>query len=157
MNTIGYGGFQMRYFPKNIADRFWGKVHIIYDENSCWEWIASKTPKGYGQITVQYKNTYAHRVAYEKVIGPIAEGLTIDHLCRNKSCVRPNHLEAVPMRINVLRGNGPTAQNARKTHCPQGHMYNTENTRMKGNSRECRKCHNEREKLRGKRKRQYYS
>jgi hypothetical protein len=87
------------------------------------------------------RNQFAHRLAYELFVGPIPEGQTIDHLCRNRPCVNPGHLEVVDMRTNLLRGSSPTAQNARKTHCKHGHEFTPENTALKqGRYRICRTC-----------------
>jgi len=100
-------------------DRFKSKVVI---GASCWEWAGTLNPKGYGVLHLTAKRTdMAHRIAYRLWRGEIADGLTIDHLCRNRRCVNPFHLEVVTNRINVLRGVGPTAQNARKTACIRGH------------------------------------
>jgi hypothetical protein len=88
---------------------------------------------------------FGHRVSYEAFKGPIPDGLTIDHLCRNRACVNPEHLEPVTMRVNCLRGESPAAVHARKTHCPKGHEYSAENTyRHKGNHRMCKLCWKER-------------
>lgn len=127
--------------------RFWSKVDKRADE--CWVWTGAKTPHGYG--TFQYgdgKRGYAHRWAYEATKGPIPSGLSIDHLCRNPSCVNPDHLEAVTHRENVLRGVAPVAVNARKTHCPAGHPYDAANTRKDRSGRVCRACHRIRERSR---------
>ncbi len=95
---------------------------------------------------------YAHRAAYELYVGPIPEGLTIDHLCRNTLCVNPAHLEAVTMRENILRGTGPSAQAARKTHCLRGHPFDDGNTLFRATGkRVCRACQRvHREKRRDK-------
>ena len=83
----------------------------------------------------------AHRFAYETFVGPIPEGLTIDHLCRIRHCVNPEHLEAVTDRVNILRGEGISAQHARATHCPQGHPYDLINTYVAPDGdRDCRDC-----------------
>ncbi|WP_396021799.1 HNH endonuclease signature motif containing protein [Bacillus cereus group sp. BfR-BA-01522] len=80
-------------------------------------------------------------MSYEMLKGPIEEGMVIDHLCRNRKCVNPLHLEQVTQRINLLRGEGMSAENVKKTHCPQGHEYTEENTYIsKAGSRYCRKC-----------------
>lgn len=87
------------------------------------------------------KNTKAHRAAYELLIAPIPNDKVIDHLCRNPSCVNPDHLEVVTQRENILRGIGPSAIHARKTHCPRGHPYSGDNLYISPNrQRRCRTC-----------------
>ncbi len=122
-----------------LPPHFWSKVHAL--NNGCWEWQAGKT-EGYGRFHFSHREAvYAHRFAYERLVGPIPEGLTIDHLCRNRACVIPGHMEPVTNSVNVLRGVGPPARNARKTHCPRGHPYDSINTRYGGNGdRYCRAC-----------------
>lgn len=99
-------------------ERFWKKVQKV---NECWYWM-SAMGKGYGKTSKGKKTILAHRYAYELYKGKIPKGLSIDHLCRIKWCVNPAHLEAVTNKINVLRGIGITAQNAKKTHCKRGHL-----------------------------------
>lgn len=106
-------------------ERFWLKVEKT---GTCWVWKSAPTSKGYGSFWFNGKGIQAHRFSYELLVGPIPEDLTLDHLCRNRLCVRPDHLEPVTRGVNVLRGEGPGAQNARKTHCPYNHEYTPENT-----------------------------
>ena len=120
--------------------RFWSKVDI-QPGDACWLWTASKV-RGYGRFRLNGLMHPAHRVAYEMVVGPIPHGLTLDHLCRTLSCVRPSHLEPVSGRENILRGEGPAARAARRTECPQGHSYSAENTRLFNDKRYCRTCQN---------------
>jgi len=90
-----------------------------------------------------------HRIAYEFALGPIPDGLTLDHLCRNTICCNPAHLEPVTLRVNTLRGTSPIADNARKTHCKNGHPFdeaNTYNPPKQPTHRHCRICQNERGK-----------
>jgi len=136
--------------PRPLADRFWEKVDKSGD---CWLWTAACYPNGYGLFNIRNRSTaLAHRVAYELSVGPIPEGLVIDHLCRNVRCVNPAHLEPVTMRENLLRGEGPSARAAKATHCPKGHPYSGSNLYVKPNGhRECRACHREIERARRRR------
>jgi hypothetical protein len=131
-------------YSLNIAQRLFGRVEIT---DTCWLWVGSKTPLGYGHMSFQAKPHSVHRVAYELCAGPIPEGLTIDHLCRIRHCCNPDHLEAVPLRTNILRSPiQPSAINARKTHCKRGHEFTPENTYIrplpgrKRPNRSCRIC-----------------
>jgi hypothetical protein len=107
---------------RSIADRFWEKVNKdgAIPENcpalgQCWLWLGARIPKGYGTIGDENSDTiYAHRAGYEIQVGPIPEGLVLDHLCRNPSCVRGTHLQAVTQRENYLRGEHPSAVRARE-------------------------------------------
>jgi hypothetical protein len=118
------------------AARFWAKIQKT---DTCWLWTGTKT-RGYGRFWLDNQKTSAHRFAYELLVGPIPEGLTIDHLCRVRHCVRPDHLEPVSNRTNTLRGEGRSAVNARKTHCPKGHEYDASNAANWGGRRYCRIC-----------------
>lgn len=104
--------------------------------------------KGYGRVRFNGRDCYAHRVAWEKVHGPIPPGMQIDHLCRNRACVNVEHLEMVINRVNTLRGAGPTAINARKTKCKNGHPLEGKNILKGGNciNRRCRICYNARKR-----------
>ena len=113
----------------------------------CWLWTGHALKGGYRQINVKGRTMLAHRWAYELLVGPIPDGLTLDHLCRNPSCVNPRHLEPVTMRENNLRGLGVSGVNARKTHCKHGHPYDERNTyKMPNGGRDCRVCINARSK-----------
>jgi len=130
--------------PKDVRYRLLASV-LVNDETGCWEWQAAKA-HGYGSIGIgsSYDGTRriarAHRVAYEEYRGLIPEGLQLDHLCRNKGCVNPFHLEIVTARENTLRGDGPTARNARRTHCPHGHELAGSNIIWRGPDRRYRRC-----------------
>ena len=120
--------------------RFWSKVEQGPD--GCWLWTATTATGGYGNFGIKRlkKTVYAHRYAYEEIKGQIPDGLQIDHLCRVRSCVNPDHMEAVTRTENLSRGFGPAAVNARKVVCVRGHPYNETNTRYWRNKRLCRIC-----------------
>lgn len=124
--------------PQTTIDRFWAKVVWNGDEDECWTWEASKNCGGYGHFTAGGRHFSAHRFAYELLVGPIPEGLDLDHLCRVRNCVNPAHLEPVTRRENLLRGKTIQARNAAKTHCPQGHPYWGDNLYI--DARGCRSC-----------------
>lgn len=123
---------------QNTVYDIWNKVLFTTD---CWEWLGGKDKDGYGQFCLNYKNIRTHRVSYELYKGKISNNLTIDHLCRNPSCVNPEHLEAVTMRENVLRGDTLASKNHNKTHCIRGHEFNEKNTYFYKNHRRCNECH----------------
>lgn len=133
--------------PRFSPHLFWKRVQQA--EDGCWQWTGGTEKGGYGRYSWNLgghrtRTMYAHRIAYELLVGPILEGLVIDHLCRNRRCVNPSHLEPVTMRTNTLRGETFAARNAAKTHCPKGHPFDTANTYVnpKG-SRMCRACTND--------------
>lgn len=118
---------------------FWSRVQKT---ETCWWWTGAKTPEGYGQVVIAGKIVGAHRHAYELAVGPIPDGLQLDHLCRKPSCVRPDHLEPVTRRVNILRGTSPVARRAGTSHCVKGHEYTPENTvrSRRDGRRSCREC-----------------
>lgn len=128
-----------------LVDRIMGKVRVT--DAGCWEFTGCKVRGGYGQIRIAGKGQYTHRVMHELHSGPIPEGYDIDHLCRNRACCNPSHLEAVTRAVNAARTppgargqNRATVEKA-KTHCPQGHPYDDENTRTNAaGHRWCRAC-----------------
>lgn len=122
--------------PKPPEDRFWPKVR---KSDGCWEWTSKRYPNGYGCFFIAGKRSVgAHRFSYELAKGPIPKGLVIDHLCRNKACVNPAHLEAVTNSTNILRGERQT----RQSHCRRGHEWTPENTRLgKDGRRMCLACY----------------
>jgi hypothetical protein len=117
-----------------LPDRFWRKVCEV-ESTGCWSWVAGHQKDGYGSYRLSGQSRLAHRVAYEALIGPVPQGLQIDHLCRNRTCVNPAHLEPVTARENTLRGVSIQAANARKTACPYGHQYTS-----RGGRRVCKPC-----------------
>ena len=121
-------------------ERFWAKVKKT---DTCWLWTAYRSRGGYGQFRLNGKTVKAHRFAYELLIGPISEDLTLDHLCRVRSCVYPAHLEPVTRGENVLRGEGRSAIHFRQTHCLRGHPFEDQNIYRppeRPGWRECREC-----------------
>lgn len=106
----------------------------------CLEWARGLDGRGYGAIYIGTQQHRVHRVVYEELHGPIRADFVIDHLCGNRRCCHPGHLEAVTQRENLLRGRTLAARHAQTTHCPQGHPYTPENTFLKNGSRQCREC-----------------
>lgn len=123
-----------------LPSRFSEKIRV--DPGGCWLWTAAQDQKGYPLFAWHRVLVKAHRFAYERMVGPIPKGLTLDHLCRVRNCVNPEHLEPVTNRVNVLRGRGVTAVNAIKTHCLRGHPLSGYNlyTPPGTNWRACRTC-----------------
>lgn len=124
-----------------VSKRWSSKVEK--SDSGCWAWIGATTRNGYGQVYLKYEHILAHRltwVAHHK--RDVPEGLTLDHLCRNRACVNPAHLEPVPFRTNLLRGVSPVAVNARATHCKHGHELSPDNLveRYLPEKRACKTC-----------------
>ena len=118
-------------------------------EDECWEWPGADSGNGYGRISVDGKTRATHIVMWELFHGKHKpKDKVLDHRCRNRKCFNPHHLRLIPMLDNTLIGEGPTAKNARKTHCLRGHEFNKSNTivrvRNGRNTRECRACRKER-------------
>ena len=138
-----------------FIERFESKIERI-PFLTCWVWVGSLNSHGYGHIQGWSKKelssyggtTLAHRVSYQCYRGPIPTGLTLDHLCRNRWCVNPWHLEAVTMYENWSRGISMSAVNAKKTHCLRGHEFTKENTYTAPKGRGCRACRDRRNRAR---------
>jgi hypothetical protein len=150
--------------PSDVADRFWEKVNkngptsdLRPELGPCWLWTVD-TPRGYGRFHInengKWRNLYAHRWAYEALVGPIPSDLELDHLCRERACVNPSHLEAVAHATNTLRGMSPGAIALRRNTCIRGHERTVENVYLRADgSRTCRVCHRDDEREYRKRKR----
>lgn len=125
----------MEKLPKHIKNK-------IDFTDSCWLWTGTLY-NGYGNTSYMGKSSLAHRATFSIIKGEISNNLVIDHLCRNRNCVNPEHLEAVTPRENILRGASPSAIYAKRTHCNKGHKFNRTNTlvREDNNSRRCKICH----------------
>lgn len=123
-----------------VVERFWDKVDQTSD---CWNWVGAVSGHGYGNFKAGPRYAMAHRFAYELLVGSIPEGLQIDHLCRNRRCVNPDHLEPVAARENVRRGETPLAnrlRSAQMTHCHRGHPRTPQNLYVYGTKKMCKPC-----------------
>lgn len=138
--------------PLPLLPRLWARTEVD-PATGCYRWTGgTQSGKGgddYGVISYQGRTRPVHVAAYEELTGrPVPDGHQVDHVaargCRYRDCWNFAHLEAVLPRVNVLRGTSPAALNAQKTHCPQGHEYTPENTRVADGSRVCRTCDRER-------------
>lgn len=134
----GHPELQPKLLP---IDRFLSYVVAPAGATGCWFWTGGHKSEGYAAFSFGHGRTSgAHRWSYEFFNGTIPAGLVIDHLCRNRGCVNPMHLEAVTDRVNTLRGANQVAANAAKTHCVHGHAFDAENTRRTRRGRVCRSC-----------------
>ena len=133
---------------RQVTRRFLSFIKIPKNSN-CWIWMGSKDHDGYGFFGFQYRTWKAHRFSYMLYNDELDSDLQLDHLCRNPSCVNPEHLEQVTLRENVLRGISPPAINAQKTHCLRGHEFTEENYYItRKNGRQCKTCAKEKDKQR---------
>lgn len=130
-------------FRGTLQERFENSYEMCPD-SGCWVWTGAKVRDGYGVICEggnHGRNLRAHRVAYELLVGQIPSGLVIDHLCRNRACVNPAHLEPVTVRENILRGRSVMAERAKQEVCSRGHMLSGDNLfSPSSGQRGCREC-----------------
>lgn len=127
-----------------LPDRFLSK--FVIGETGCWLWTAGLSPKGYGRFRDAARIWRAHRYAFTALVGTIPDGLQLDHLCRVRHCVNPQHLEPVTNRENTRRGESVAAQRARQTHCLRGHELSGANLYVwpRNGRRACRTCRSSR-------------
>lgn len=138
---------------KPVFDRFW-QYASPEPNTGCWLWTGGHNVRhGYAVISMDRRPMHAHRVAYQIYKGSIPDGLQIDHLCRNRGCVNPDHLEAVTQAENIRRG---MPYREKPTHCPKGHAYDEQNLAIWSGRINCRKCHAENKKRRMKLKTYVY-
>jgi HNH endonuclease len=133
-----------RFVAEDTLERFLAYVDFRTGRGGCWLWTGYRNEKGYGQF-FDGRPVRAHRFAYEWCHpGELRDDSTIEHLCRNRACVNPEHLAPLSRKMNVLIGNTITAENARKTHCKDGHPLDGHNLYIKPNGqRQCVACRRE--------------
>jgi hypothetical protein len=129
----------VNFLDPRLPDHFWSKC-IPEPNSGCWLWLAGRNEKGYGQFKWDGRTQRAHRITYLVLVGPVSNGLELDHKCRIRECCNPAHLEAVTHQINCKRGNNGVRFRER-TACGKGHEYTEKNTRIDTDgSRVCVEC-----------------
>ena len=134
--------FNDPYYDVFTTKRLLSKIKVV---KGCWIWIGYLDKTGRGRIGYKGKSVEAYVISFE-IIGKnkLIPGLELDHfVCSNPACIRPEHIKQVTHKENILRGNCPAAQNARKKNCQDGHTFNKDNTIWRKNGwRQCKKCYN---------------
>lgn len=126
-NKVENEFFSIDKLDKSTIERLLTKIDIK-DGNQCWSWLGNCNKRGYGRIRFNGPKILVHRLIYAWLVGPVPTGFgknikIIDHVCNNKKCCNPSHLRLTTHRINVLRGNGNSAIESRRTHCIRGHLF----------------------------------
>ena len=138
----------MNSLDSRLPLRFWNKC-TLDPASGCWLWTGGMNGTGYGRVKLNKRMQYPHRVAYEAMVGAVPAGLQLDHLCRNRSCCNPAHLEAVTASENMKRARSVVKPVSR---CIAGHEFVPENTYLTPDGRRCKACHRRRERERSRRK-----
>lgn len=128
------------------------KILSNIDVGFCWEWNRKLNNRGYGVTNVNKKRWYVHRLMWTLMVGPIPDGMEIDHMCRNRACCNPEHLDLVTGQVNTLRGVSPASSHAKRDECSYGHEYTAETMHVVRGARRCRICERRRDKERYERK-----
>jgi HNH endonuclease len=123
-----------------VIDKHFIQQRILVDDKGCWRWTKRKNKGGYGVTSLGKRRVGAHIISYIAFKGNYDRTLELDHLCRVRDCVNPEHLEPVPKIVNILRGSGCFAKNKQATYCKRGHLLSGDNVYLRPEGRRCRAC-----------------
>lgn len=146
MPQVGRGRVMTGNVQRAMTDRFSVKYKVDA-KTGCWVWTGSKQPSGYATLWNGARPEQGHRISYRMFCGDIPDGHEIDHVCRNRSCVNPDHLRAVSHRENMRCSDTVMGRNAAKSHCKRGHLLSGDNLKIIRGSRQCRECMNLRARI----------